>query len=214
MVKISTPSKTQQEPLGGDEDPTRYPCTTLGEISLPSPSGEATEGFEEPDLGPRPATASQEVLEAFGPGGSSPFEKEGPEISPWRPDEVRKTRKLKSQAAWRARKKKPGRKRIYKTHWQRRLRRKDANWKYYQKSVGDPWRRWCRSWKQNKTAVGLTEEEFLDWLVSDPRLEGGVGIKKLWVYEKVAKVNNFLAIGFDGQVLFRGTNVPESFKYY
>lgn len=198
-VKEGTPSKTAQEGLGDVLGSQSYQGTGVGEISLPSPV--------------------QELLALSGPGGSSlsqlELKKATPQTSAWRPDEVRKNRKLKAKAKYLKmkyrRKKKCGPKRRFKTHWQRKKRQQELNWKKYNLEIcSTPWKKWKRSWQVNKVAVALTEEEFVEWIDA---LEGGSwNVKKIRVWDKVAKVDNFLAIDYEGKVLYRGTNVPESLK--
>lgn len=187
MVKKLEAPRSPQE---GVEEEDWYGALASGEISLP--------------------TASEEVL-----GLSAPrLEPATPKKSPWRPDEVRKARKIRQRMEYlKKRKKKRGPKRKYKTYWMRKNRKSDLNWKDYNLRICScPYKKWMRSWQIHKTEVLISKEEFLEFLDS----LGGYPdkVKRIVCFDKKARRDNFLVVGWDKEILYRGTNVPESYPAY
>lgn len=181
----------------------RYPSTGGEEIWSPGAIGELL-GAQE-DWG---SSLPEELLS------------DAPVISVWRPDEVRKNRKLKQQMAWLKKKNKPkmGRPRKWRTNWQKKKAPKDRLWKYYHGTVGgDPWKKYSRIWKINGTKIEITPEEWEEIVASC----GGIHkIRRVTCYQRVASKETITVyanyVGYKTKkkikagtkILYRGTAVP------
>jgi hypothetical protein len=200
---------------GGPLEGGSYPGTTLGEISSPGAIQEVLEGVYDWGVPQLVERASETLGLELPERGEELFEYSTPIRPKWRPDAVRAERKLKARAKYLAKKhRKRGRPYTTgRTHWQRKLRQKKLNWNKYHLNTGScPWKKWKLSWEIHKVAVALSQDEFLDWMDS---LEGGPSnVKRIRVWDKVAKIDNFLVIDWDHKVLYRGTNVPESLSAF
>lgn len=161
----------------------------------------------------------QELLE----GLQEELVSDAPVVSLWRPDEVRKNRKLKQQAYWLKRKasmkKRMGRPLKWKTGWQKRKAPKDRRWKYYNGTIGgDAWKKYSLIWKNNKVEVRITPEEW-DEIVQ--KCGGLHKIRRVTCYQKVASKDTITVyahyVGYKTKkkikagtkILYRGTLVPE-----
>lgn len=154
-------------------------------------------------------TLSQEVLEASPTLGVETVERATPKVSPWRPDEVRKQRKLKAQMEYRKKRKLKAKPKM--KYQKRKKLERDRNWKNWNVGYARcPWRKYSRIWKINKREVEITKEEFLQLMEE----VGYLDVARIVCYQKVAKRDNFLIVDGEGRILFRGTNVPESFPAF
>lgn len=171
--------------------------------------------------------ALQEVLEASRGVGTTLFpelQSNAPVVSIWRPDEVRKNRKLKQQAYWlkykASRPKKMGRPLKWKTGWQKRKAPKDRLWKYYHGTVGaNPWMKYSRIWKINGVDIKITPEE---WEEIVEKCGGIHKIRRVTCYRKVASKETITVYSnYTGyktkkkrekgtKILYRGSDVPAS----
>lgn len=177
-----------------------YPGTGEGEISPPSPSGEVVEAYEVAGL---PESWNCDDGSPWR-GPKEPTKEVTYKPSPWRPDNVRRARKLKAQLEWAAKKKKIAKKR------KSRQKRLNCIWNYYHRTLGsDPWKKYTLIWKKRGYELRITKEEFLDLIDAC----GGIAECAFFrVWDGVVSVDNLLVCNEKKEVLHRGPKVPNDLR--
>jgi hypothetical protein len=201
-TKEGTPSRSSQEGLQEHEEGDWYPPMGEGEITSLGALESVLDGIQ---------------LETLGEVRSEDLESRLPS----RADRVREMRRLKEQARWlkrkEAKRRRGGRPKVYKTHWQRRLRKKDINYYNYHvwMTSKGPFYKYKQVWRMNRIKdIRITEDEFNSLIES---VGGLLKVKFVQIYrpeggEKVVSLDTLQLAGYDGELLYRGTGVPESFK--